>query len=329
MDIPIFWRQRKPLSFCLLPLSWLFGLIIKIRKFLIKPQKLACPVLVVGNLTVGGNGKTPLVIALVKALRAKNLKVGVISRGYLGEKAKKEILIITKNHSAKEVGDEPLLIYQTCNCPVAVGKNRFEAGKLLLKNYPDLDLIISDDGLQHYRLARDFEIVAMAEDFLLANEFLLPAGALREPKNRLNSVNAIVISAGKELPSKLKKYQKPIFLTKTKAENFYYLSDKQPCDLDFLKFQKTVAVAGIARPERFFNSLAKLGIKTEQNIALGDHKEISQELLAQNLNFSFIITEKDAVKIADKNFPAIVLAYEAVLPSQLIDLIMKKLGFNK
>ena len=184
----------------LIPVTVLFWLLSHLRKILfklgIKQQvKVNCPVVVVGNIGIGGNGKTPVVIYLVEQLKAQGIKVGVISRGY-GGKAPQYPYILTENSSALEAGDEPVLIHQRCQIPVVVGADRIASANILIKQ--GCQIIISDDGLQHYRLARDYEICVVDSKRLFGNGLLLPSGPLREAKSRLNSVEHIIFNGEME-----------------------------------------------------------------------------------------------------------------------------------
>lgn len=191
------WIKCSWMCFFLIPFSILYGLIVFIRSFFYK--KIFCnwkspvPVVIVGNLTIGGNGKTPLVIWLVKKLTSMGYKVGVISRGYKG-KSKCYPILVGKTTSFREVGDEAILIYLRTKTLISVDPNRVNAVKMLLKK--KVDLIISDDGLQHYKLARNYEILVIDGNYRFGNGLLLPSGPLREFKSRLHTVNVIVLNDG-------------------------------------------------------------------------------------------------------------------------------------
>ena len=189
------WRKKNALFyFLLIPLSWLFWMITSIRRWaykvqILKSYALPVPVIIVGNINVGGSGKTPVVIWLVEQLTSQGYKPAVISRGYGG--IAKRPTFVTANSNPIEVGDEPVLIANRCNCPFMVGADRVHVGLELLKAYPECNVIVSDDGLQHYRLKRDIEI-AVVDSQYFHNALLLPAGQLREPLSRLNTVDAII-----------------------------------------------------------------------------------------------------------------------------------------
>lgn len=195
--ITYIWNKYSVLNIFLLPISWIYEIITNIIKLIYKlglkkSWKAPIPVIIIGNITVGGNGKTPLVIWLTKKLKKEGIKVGIISRGYKG-KSKKYPILINKNSNFEEVGDEPILIYNNTNVPIAVSPIKKDAINLLL-NKNVLDVIISDDGLQHHALKRDFEIVVIDSTYFFGNELLLPAGPMRERKKNLKNFNAIVIN---------------------------------------------------------------------------------------------------------------------------------------
>ena len=275
------WQSPNPfLSLLLKPLSRLFAKVAAKRRndFVsgrLKSAKLPVPVVVVGNIHAGGTGKTPIVAALVSGLQEKGVKVGIISRGY-GRKSK-AVHVLNTASSAADAGDEPLLLFRQTGAPTAVGSSRAEAGRALLAAHPELELIVADDGLQHYALQRDMEIAVFpAADTGRTNLDLLPNGSLREPLSRLASVDAVVVSGGK-------------------ADTAFRPSEK--LDLAGLGNQTVTAVAGIAKPERFFNTLQSMNIALKQTVALPDHADIT---VADLPNADVvIITEKDAVKFSD------------------------------
>ena len=193
------WYQKQNiyLLILLLPCSWLFYIISKLRYYgyrfdILKQYRLPIPLIVVGNISVGGVGKTPFVIYLVQQLQNMNIHVGVVLRGYKGSQ-NNDACVINNTHNSAQVGDEAML-YLWHDIPVAIGKNRYDAGLALIKQYPHLQLIISDDGLQHYRLYHDYEIVIIDESRMFGNGYLLPCGPLRETTSRLKSVNCIIIN---------------------------------------------------------------------------------------------------------------------------------------
>lgn len=242
------------------------------------------PVMVIGNITVGGSGKTPLLIALVKYLQKKNIKVGVISRGYGGNGPFP--MLVSPTTSVASVGDEPALIVSLTHVPMSVGANRQKSIELLLESHPDLDFIISDDGLQHWALGRDVEWIVVDYKRGLGNEKLLPEGFLREPKERLQK-STVIGHFSTEMPDKtLSMYLqigKPYCLNETKTI--------------FHHEQRFHAVVGIGYPERFYQSLNQIGVKDIHKHAFEDHYEYTLSDLIFEDNYPIITTEKDAVKI--------------------------------
>ncbi len=255
---------------------------------------------VVGNITVGGAGKTPFLMALCQALKAQNFPVGVVSRGF-GRKTH-GVLEVLINDSPKKIGDEPLLIKQRTHLPVFVGEKRLEAVEALFKKYPQTRLVLSDDGLQHYALPRCLEL-AVLDERGWGNGFLLPRGPLREPVSRLSSVDAVLLNGVppntpwlKDLPPNV-----PVFHFALKEEKFYSLNNPQHTQTaaDFLKEKATWgALSGIGNPSRFFKSLENLGLPLSFQKVFSDHyafKKTDFENLPADIIF---ISEKDAVKCA-------------------------------
>ncbi|BFU59549.1 MULTISPECIES: tetraacyldisaccharide 4'-kinase [Rodentibacter] len=285
-----FWYSRSKLAWLLLPFSLLFWLISQIRRALfslgIKPAYRAPkPVVIVGNLSVGGNGKTPVVVWLVEELKKRGLRAGVISRGY-GSRSKIYPLLVTENTSPIEGGDEPVLIAKRTSVPVVISPNRRQAIELLLKQ-GECDIIISDDGLQHYQLQRDLEIVVMDAERALGNGFVLPAGPLRELPSRLKSVDFVITNGGKNQYSDVVMTLIPHYAVNLRSK------EKRPLN----EFSFGSAIAGIGHPQRFFTMLEKQGIVLNHTQAFQDHQhfEAAQlEKLARNQ--PLFMTEKDAVK---------------------------------
>ncbi|WP_066284194.1 MULTISPECIES: tetraacyldisaccharide 4'-kinase [Arsenophonus] len=285
------WLTRSWLSILILPCSILYGIIILLRQLcyqlkILPSWKAPIPIIVVGNLTVGGNGKTPLVIWLVKKLLSKGYRVGVISRGY-GGKANSYPLLLNKKISIKESGDEPALIYWRTGVPVIVSPNRVIAVKMLLSKQK-LDFIISDDGLQHYTLQRDFEIVVIDGTRRFGNGWLLPAGPLREYKYRLKNVNAIIINDGITKHDEI-----AMQLIGDIAINLLTGEKKSVLELN-----QVIAIAGIGNPARFFLSLKKKGVQLIATYSFSDHQLYKFSTLSHlvNDNQILLMTEKDGVK---------------------------------
>ncbi len=224
----------------LLPFSAIFFILSYIRLWLYKLKILtvndsSLPVIVVGNITVGGTGKTPIVISIANYLKSQHKKVGVVSRGYGGNYSQ-ETIEVTESSDPMQCGDEPVLIKQQTEAPVAVAKKRTKAIELLTNNYA-LDVIISDDGLQHYSMGRDIEIAVVDGQSRLGNGFFLPAGPLREAKSRLKSVD-FVINNGSNLEGE--------FSSEIEPQDYINLVTNEVRDLDYFKGKKCYAVAGIA-----------------------------------------------------------------------------------
>ncbi|HEY8609181.1 MAG TPA: tetraacyldisaccharide 4'-kinase [Noviherbaspirillum sp.] len=286
------WLRRGPLACALWPLSLLFGLLAALRRTLYRfrllpVERLPVPVVVVGNIFVGGTGKTPLTIWLVEELRRAGFRPGVISRGY--GTAQSRPLAVEAGAPAAAVGDEPALIAMRARCPVVVGRDRVAAARLLLALHPDVDLVLSDDGLQHYRLGRDVEIV-LCDDRGNGNGWLLPAGPLREPGRRQRDftvVNGSAIPAG--IPADAWQMQ-------LAGEVAHALNDgAKQLPLAALAGRKLVASAGIGNPGRFFAMLRDAGLAFTE-LPLPDHYDFSVNPFARVDAEIILVTEKDAVK---------------------------------
>ncbi len=296
------WHTQAKWLYLLLPLAWLYQLIITIRKFLykkgiIKSYRASVPVMVIGNITVGGSGKTPLIITLVNYLQKKGVKVGVISRGYGGDTSHMPALV-TLDSLPYQVGDEPCLIVQsTLNnnqiVPMAVCPNRQQAIELLLKNHADIQLIISDDGLQHYKLQRDIEWIVVDKERGFGNQQLLPVGFLREPVSRLNGATVIYHQLSSDNQSS--ENQLIMNLQADKLQSFSKKTNQFP-----KKNETVYAVSGIGYPQRFFTTLKSLGYEVIEN-PYPDHYDFQMtdiiKIAEDSKNLPVIITSKDIVKI--------------------------------
>jgi len=285
------WSGESPLWRLLLPLSWLYGLVsgairLMYRLGLKRAWRAPVPVVVVGNLTAGGNGKTPVVIWLVEQLQKRGIRPGVVSRGY-GGKATHYPLLLTADTTTAEAGDEPVLIYQRTGVPVAVSPVRSDAVQALLAGHA-VDIIITDDGLQHYSLARDKEIVVIDGVRRFGNGWWLPAGPMRERASRLQSVDAVIVNGGQAKPGEI-----PMHLQPGMAVNLLTGERKAVEQLPAL-----VAMAGIGHPPRFFATLEQCGARLEKRVPLADHQALAEgQVDALTVpGQSLIMTEKDAVK---------------------------------
>ena len=316
----------------LVPLAWLFAALSGLRRRLyrsgfLKSERLPVPVIIVGNITVGGSGKTPLTLALVEALAARGWQPGIISRGHGRAGEAEATRAVRPDDAALHVGDEALLLARNSGVPVYVGARRAAAGKALLQAHPRCDVLISDDGLQHYRLCRDFEI-ALFDARGAGNGHLLPAGPLREPLARLATVDAVVCNG---VPSALLAADAAAcYPMRLAAQPFVALGDPaRCCGAADLAGKKLYALAGIGHPERFFAQLAALGLDCTPR-AFPDHHPYSAADLEFARGGTLLLTEKDAVKCAGL-FPgeAWVLPVRAELDPGLLEKILGKIGSRK
>jgi tetraacyldisaccharide 4'-kinase len=312
------WYKGAPIPLRYLLLSKIFKWVAGLRKKLytigfFKTHKVKCPVVIVGNISVGGVGKTPFVIWLVNQLIANGKKVGVISRGYGGKREHEPLLVIPQT-SPKASGDEPLLIAKHTEAPVFVGKNRVKAANKLIRDYR-VDIIISDDGLQHYALQRDLELALIDAKFGLGNEKLLPAGPLREEISRLDSVDMVVYK-GKRLESHYFEYQ-PLMV--------YALGNiKKQRSIESFRNQHINAIAGIAHPDSFFNMLSEYGLAVVKN-PLNDHEKLTEDHFKFDNNDPIFITEKDAVKCIELKIENVWVVVLKLVPKEETKIEVMKL----
>jgi tetraacyldisaccharide 4'-kinase len=282
------WLRRGALAWALWPFSVVFGALAASRRAayrtgVLKSERMPVPVVVVGNVVVGGSGKTPLVIALARHLHTRGISAGVVSRGY--GRSSTGCREVKPGSDARETGDEPLLIARACAVPVFVAARRVQAARALLRAYPSTQVILCDDGLQHYALQRDVEICVFDERGS-GNGWLLPAGPLREPWPR--PVDLVVRTghppgvAGFEAQRQLA----------SDAER----ADGTRMALAALKGRPVQAVAAIARPEAFFAMLRAAGLTLAHTVALADHDDFA-DLPAPAEGCELVCTEKDAVKL--------------------------------
>ena len=300
------WQRKAVWLWLLLPVSWLYGFMTILRRQLyqlgwISSYRAPIPVMVIGNITVGGSGKTPLIMSLVSYLQARGVSVGVISRGYGGDSSQMPALV-TADSLPREVGDEPCLIVRTTGVALAVCPNRQQAIEMLLAAHPDLQLIIADDGLQHYALQRDIEwiVVDVARGF--GNQQLLPTGFLREPLSRLQDATVIEHSKPETiLNSKNSKsgVMSPRLTMQLHPDNLQLLWQPElaASQLQMPTSGMSVhAVSGIGYPQRFFMTLQTLGFAVLEH-PYPDHHDFSLHELLQYQQHPVIVTSKDAVKI--------------------------------
>lgn len=312
------WQRQAAWLWLLLPISWLYGLITMLRRQayklgLLSSYRAPIPVMVIGNISVGGSGKTPLIIALVDYLQKENIKVGVISRGYGGDH--KQMPALVNAHSFPNVvGDEPCLIVSMTHAPMAVSPNREQAITTLLAAHPDLQLIIADDGLQHYALQRDIEWIVVDAARGFGNKQLLPTGFLREPMSRLGGANVIYHEKRETVLANIDKdsqHQSSRLTMYMQADDMQLLWQPEVSDSQIIdtmpkntasnntvpkKGSQVHAVSGIGYPQRFFDTLGSLGYKVIGH-PYPDHYEFTLVELLQYSDYPIVVTSKDAVKI--------------------------------
>lgn len=295
---PDFWQTRSLPALLLLPLAGVFALLAWMRRTLyrsglIRAVPVPVPVIVVGNIAVGGSGKTPVVAWLADGLREAGFMPGIVSRGYGGKSA--TAALVSADADPASFGDEPVLLAGLTTCPVVVGADRPAAVMALLQAHPECDVIVSDDGLQHYRLRRDVEVIVLDET-ALGNRWLLPAGPLREGLWRLRSADVIV--AHGELSSGVRARLGTVPIASMKLEGDRVVSLGLPAEtrsLDDFAGMRVHAVAGIGRPERFFDQLRARGLTVVPH-PFPDHHRFSADDLAFAPGEPKILTAKDAVK---------------------------------
>lgn len=325
------WYQKLsvsslPVIILLFPFSILFWAVSSLRRFLyrrgfLKKTKVNIPVIVAGGISVGGTGKTPLCIALINSLSKAGFKVGLLSRGYRG-KSDSYPLIVTKASDYRHTGDEPLLIRLSAieDAVVVVDPNRERGARYLEKL--GVDLIITDDGLQHYSLCRDIEIVVIDGKRKLGNGLLLPAGPLREGKWHLKSADFTVING---ISDNNQYYSMNLIPNNAVSlESFFNKKARH----DYLQKGCTVAVlAGIGNPARVYHTVEQCGYHIGQKLSVLDHREISLNVLREiSQKMPVIMTAKDAVKYADCNIGNLfVLGVEAHLPDTFYQKLIEKI----
>jgi len=282
-------NTRRLTNYLLLPVSGIFYVLSAFRRFfyrvgLLTITRFNVPVVVVGNITVGGSGKTPIVIALANHFRQQGKQVGVVSRGYRGSHQQGS-LSVNQNTEAQLSGDEPLLIAIQAQVPVMVNTDRAQAVKDLVIEH-NVDLVISDDGLQHYAMGRQVEIVVVDGKRRFGNGFFLPAGPLRESESRLKTVDFIINNGAEHVGE----------ITSTlKALMFVNVATNEEQPLEFFNQKTCHAVAGIGYPQRFFDTLIQLGVEVETH-AFADHYTFTQTDLAFDDDYPILMTAKDCVK---------------------------------
>lgn len=323
------WAGRGPAACLLSPLSLVFRAAAHLRRCRTRAERLPVPVVVVGNIYVGGTGKTPVTIALVRELAARGWTPGIVSRGF-GRKAD-DVLEVRPDSAAADVGDEPLLIARETGAPVVVGRRRLEAGRRLLQLHPEVNVVVSDDGLQHYALGRDVELAVIGARGL-GNGWVLPAGPLREPPSRLDDVDAIVLNTPN---ADTVSSRTPRYVASSCFGPCTQLATGETEDIDVLSARirtenlAALAAAGIAAPSRFFAMVRGHDIDCVE-LPLGDHFDFSSNPFAGRTEDLIFITGKDAVKCA--RIPEIardpriwVVGLEVKLDSYLIDFVSSRI----
>ncbi len=308
-------------SVMLKPLSALFSVIASQQKQvkLKQAQAYTVPVWVIGNISIGGTGKSPVIMCLASLLKERGVQVGIVSRGYGGQA--EYPYHVTQASTASEAGDEPLMIHRRLDCPVVVSPNRNDAVESLIQAYPHVQLILSDDGLQHYAMHRDCEVAVIDAERLLGNGQLLPSGPLRERPERLNQVEAIFLNCGEvsshtalaQFEQAKQQLVRRLFDLGVKLDTPIYAFHLSPDQLrpvkggasrseSFNADDKLAAIAAIGNPERFFTTLKSQGYQF-QRYPFNDHHAFKQQELAAIDADAIVMTEKDAVKCSSFNIP--------------------------
>jgi len=284
------WYGQRPIALLFIPLSWLFGATVKLRSLLydrgwIASTRLSVPVIIVGNITVGGTGKTPVVIWVAELLKSAGYSPGIISRGY-GGIASSWPQQVREDSDSRVVGDEAKILARRTQCPVAVGPSRADSAQALIDHH-QCDIIISDDGLQHYALQRDIEIALVDGERRYGNRYLLPAGPLREPVERLKSVDFVIcngLANSNEYPLKVEGNEAIMLMDETERRK-----------IDSFNSTSCHAVAGLGNPARFFSHLKKFNLSFEPHI-FPDHFKYTEKDINFDDEKPVLMTEKDAVK---------------------------------
>ncbi len=278
--------SKNPLSLLLWPLSLLFCSIVWLRHLLyqyhiLKAERLPKPVIIIGNITVGGSGKTPIVGAVVQMMQKKGWHPAILTRGYKSD-FEQGSLILNPGETLPAAGDEANMLSELCQCPVAIGADRFSAAQQLLHTMPETDVFIADDGLQHYALDRDIEIIVERQQ-AYGNGFCLPAGPLREPRNRIRRAQMIIDRDGAGVREYL-------------GACWNLRQPEQTRDLDAFMGNPVYALAGIGFPQIFFDQLSSRGLIVEGH-AFPDHHVFTQKELDELQDQPLLVTHKDAVKL--------------------------------
>ena len=315
-DIQQFWRHKRLVNYLLLPLAALFAVVAYGRRLAyhqrwLRAKKPAIPVVVVGNVVVGGGGKTPAVIALVQALRVRGFSPGVVSRGFGG--SYRGVHKVREGDDWRVCGDEALLIYRHTSVPVCLARRRIDAvAKLATLG---CDIAISDDGLQHYAMQRDLEICVVNADYGFGNGWFFPAGPLRELPSRVRTCDMTLIIGGQAITGE--------YSVALEVEKIYPLSaPDDDISIDLLKNKQMTALAGIANPAAFFTMLRTMGMTVEETISLKDHGRLSDAELTAITSDIILMTEKDAVKYPQSSARLYAIALRCRLPDEVISRVV-------
>ena len=311
--------KRSNWIYLLIPISIFFYFFSSLKKYLyrkgfLKIIKIKVPVLIIGNITLGGTGKTPLALDLIEKFLRKGLKPAIISRGYRG--SANNITEVFESSDVSAVGDEALLIKAKSKVPVFIGKDRVSVAKILLKKYPETSIIISDDGLQHHRLARDYEIIVVDSQRQFGNGLIFPAGPMREDISKLKHVDAVVYKG----ESSNSNFYQMRYITK----HFKNLLTNKEAIFKDIQDKKIVAITAIGNPESFFSTLEGYDLEFKK-VTYNDHYLFTKNDFIKYADYNIVMTEKDAIKcqkFATKNFW--VLPLETKVDERLFRNILKK-----
>ena len=327
------WYGKSRLVWLLLPFSWIFGALVELRRWcfdrgLFKRFSVGIPVIVVGNLTVGGTGKTPLVIWLANFLFAQKRKVAVITRGYGGQ-SDQWPQRVKPGSDPVQVGDEAVLIAQQAQAIVIAGPDRVANARQAIAE--GAELIISDDGLQHYRMQRDLELVVVDNSRMFGNGFLLPAGPLREPVKRLQEADLILLNQRDD--SRPARLDPPSVTYRIRLGNLRALKSEAIRAVAELNGQTVHVITAIGHPQSFISALEQLGLHVDARI-LPDHARLSRADIEFNDDLPVLMTEKDAVKcqhIADSRHWAVTTQVQLSTAdeAQLIQCVQRALQINR
>jgi tetraacyldisaccharide 4'-kinase len=333
------WQRLGGGALIFFPLALIFRAIVAVRRFayrvhILPAWRARVPVVVVGNITVGGTGKTPLVIEILEILMRRGWTPGVVARGY-GRVPRREhdplgvVRVYPDVTTPEHFGDEPVVIARRSRVPVYVSPDRAAAARALLEAHPEVDVLVSDDGLQHYALARDVELAVVDGERRFGNGLMLPAGPLREPVSRLREVDAVVVNGGW---SDMVPAPRQFAMTLGRERFLALAGNEELSPQEFAlaaRGRSVAAVAGIGNPSRFFDHLATLGVAAKR-IAFDDHHAFqSQELKLPGAEV-IVMTEKDAVKCAAfADSRMWYLRVDAILPPEFDDFLLTRIAQSR